>query len=64
MKLTLFYIQTGREAWAEEAEAVYLKKLKAFCDFELKPIKSSADSRARSEEKREKEGDKILENLK
>ena len=63
MKISLLYITTGKEPWAEEAESIYFKKLKAFCDFELKPIKSSADSRARSEKKREKEADKLLEHI-
>lgn len=63
MKLSLIYLQTSKEAWAEEAEALYLKKLKAFCQFEVKALKSPAHSRAQNEEKKQKEGERILEAL-
>lgn len=63
MKLSLVYVQTSKEAWADEAEAVYIKKLKAFCQFEVKLVKSPAHPRAQNEEKKEKESEKIIESL-
>lgn len=60
MKITVLHIQTSKETWAEEAEAVYLKKLKNFCDFELRALKSTAHARSQNEEKREKEAQRIL----
>lgn len=63
MKVSLVYVLSSRESWAEEATQLYHKKLSPFCDFQLMSVKSPALDRTDNEEKREKEGERIIKVL-
>lgn len=61
MKLAFVYVQSGREAWAEQAIQVYTDKIKGFMPFDVYALKSKAVGRVRAHEKTKAEQNKLLE---
>ncbi|MEZ4870911.1 MAG: 23S rRNA (pseudouridine(1915)-N(3))-methyltransferase RlmH [Bdellovibrionales bacterium] len=55
----LITIQTSKEKYVQEAEQLYLKKLKPLCIFEIQKIKSGSAPRSELKAKIEDEGKKI-----
>ena len=62
-KLALFLVKSGSEKWSDEAKKLYLKKINAFCKFEIIEIKSNSSSRSEKEKKIEFEQEKILSKI-
>ncbi|NQZ00828.1 MAG: 23S rRNA (pseudouridine(1915)-N(3))-methyltransferase RlmH [Bdellovibrionales bacterium] len=63
MKLRLIYIQSSKEPWAEMAESLYAKKLKAFGQFEVLALKAKSHSRAASNQKKHDESVLLVEKI-
>lgn len=63
MKMRLLYIQSSKESWAEAAEDVYHKKIKAFGQFEVLSLKAKSHSRAAADQKKAEETKLILSKL-
>jgi 23S rRNA pseudoU1915 N3-methylase RlmH len=63
MKLRLLYIQSSKEPWAEAAEAIYAKKLRAFGQFEALALKAKSHARAAAELKRSEESQLLASRL-
>ncbi|MBX3039884.1 MAG: 23S rRNA (pseudouridine(1915)-N(3))-methyltransferase RlmH [Bdellovibrionaceae bacterium] len=64
MKIVLYHVSTAREDWADEASALYQKKISAFLpaiEEALKPRKAARDASAA---KKTAESELILEHLK
>lgn len=60
MKLALAYLSGAREPYAEEAQAVFAKKIGHFLPFEILPIKAKSAARDQAEAKRRAESELIL----
>lgn len=63
MKLRLIYIQSSKERWAEEAEALYTRKLTAFGDFEVIALKAKSHARSAAEQKKLEESKLLASKL-
>ena len=64
MKSVLFDFKTSKEPWFEEAKALYLKKISAFCDFEIISLKTLKQSRDDLKAKKKFEEDELFKHLK
>jgi 23S rRNA (pseudouridine1915-N3)-methyltransferase len=63
MKWTLYDFKTAKEPWYDEAEELYLKKIKPFTAFEVIHLKTLKSDRNESELKRKFEEKALLEKL-
>lgn len=63
MKIVVYSIVSSKESWFEEAQALYLKKMQHFIDFEIVPLKASKIERLQSEQKKKSESELILKQL-
>jgi 23S rRNA (pseudouridine1915-N3)-methyltransferase len=63
MKWTLYDFKTAKEPWYDEAEELYLKKIKPFTAFEVIHLKTLKSDRDESELKRKFEEKALLEKL-
>lgn len=63
VQISLIYVETSKEAWAEAATFEYSKKINYYLPFQLKPIKSRNLQRREKLEKLKEESDIILEAL-
>ena len=63
MKWVLFDFKSANEAWFEQAEVVYLKKINHFVKFEILHLKSNKMDREQAEQKIKFEEAKLLEKL-
>ena len=61
MKIAWVHIASGREPFAEAAEALYLQKLSAFFQTEILTIKAKTGEREQAADKRRAESAKLLE---
>jgi 23S rRNA (pseudouridine1915-N3)-methyltransferase len=64
MKIVLMYLESQKEDWALEAQALYSEKIKRFSDFEILKIKSPSVARDKKEYKVEEESKLILSKIK
>lgn len=64
MKIAFIYLESQKEDWALEAQALYSEKIKRFSDFEIIKIKSPSIARDNKEYKVEEEAKLILSKLK
>lgn len=60
MRFVFLHISSAREAWADEAEELYRKKIGAFVSFEVTELKPKKAPRAESESKKKVESDALL----
>lgn len=63
MKLVLAYISGAKELYAEEAEAVFNKKIGHFLPFEILPLRSKSAARDQAEAKKRAESEIILSKI-
>jgi len=63
MKLLLLNCASAKEAWANEAEDLYKKKISAFYPFEVKRLRGSKNSRENREQKVKVDSDNLLSEL-
>lgn len=63
MKLAFYYLQSGKEPWAESAVQLYVKKISPMISFELKPLKSKSEKRDNAEKKKQAEAKTILDQI-
>lgn len=63
MKWVLYDFKTSKEAWHEEAEKLYIKKIKPFVDFEVQHLKTIQADRDESAIKLRHEEKIILDKL-
>lgn len=63
MKWTLYDFKTAREPWFEDAEQVYLKKIKPYAALEIVHLKTLKADREESELKKNFESKVLLEKL-
>ena len=63
MNARLVYIQSSKESWAEEAGALYEKKLKGFGQFELLAVKAKSMGRESSEKKKSLESELLVSKI-
>lgn len=63
MKWALYDFKTAKEPWFEEAEAVYVKKLKAFVPFEVIHLKTLKTDREEAAQKKKFECRVLLEKI-
>lgn len=63
MKWVLFDFKSANEAWSEQAEVVYSKKINHFVKFEIFHLKSNKMDREQAEQKIKFEEAKLLEKL-
>jgi len=63
MKWTLYDFKTAKEPWYDEAEELYLKKIKPFTAFEVIHLKTLKSDRDESELKRKFEEKALLEKI-
>ena len=63
MKWVLFDFKSANEAWFEQAESVYLKKINHSVKFEIVHLKSNKMDREQAEQKIKFEEAKLLEKL-
>lgn len=64
MKIKCLSLQSSKDKWFVEALAVFEKKLKPFCHFELHLLKAKSGERKQREFKREKESEVLLAKIK
>ena len=64
MKIIFAHIESQKEDWAKDAQALYMEKIKRFSDFEILKIKSPSVARDNKEYKVEEESKLILNKLK
>jgi 23S rRNA (pseudouridine1915-N3)-methyltransferase len=63
LKWTLYDFKTSKEPWFDEAEALYLKKIKAFTTFEVVHLKTLKSDREEAEQKKKFEEKTLLEKI-
>lgn len=63
MKWTVYDFKTAKESWYDEAEELYLKKIKPFATFEVIHLKTMKADRDEAELKRKYEEKTILEKI-
>lgn len=63
MKWALFDFKTAKEPWFDEAEQVYIKKIKPYAGFELVHLKTLKADRDEAELKKNFEAKVLLEKL-
>jgi 23S rRNA (pseudouridine1915-N3)-methyltransferase len=63
MKIVLFNLATAKEAWADEAARLYVKKISHFNIFEIQNLKPKKSSRDESAQKKKDESELILSSL-
>ncbi len=63
MKFVLMNLATAKEAWADEVNELYKKKISFFTPFEVLSLKSKKSARDDAEYKRSEEAVLILKNL-
>lgn len=63
MKWTVYDFKTAKEPWYDEAEALYIKKIKPFAPFEVIHLKTLKSDRDEAELKKKFEEKIILEKL-
>lgn len=63
MKWALYDFKTAKEPWFEEAEAVYVKKIKAFAPFEVIHLKTLKTDRDEASLKKKFECKSLLEKI-
>lgn len=64
MKIRCISLQSSKDSWFIEALAIFEKKLKPFCQFDLQLYKAKSGDRKQREFKREKESEILLSKLK
>lgn len=63
MKWALYDFKTAKEPWFDEAEKIYLKKIKPFVPFEITHLKTLKTDRDASEQKKNFEAKVLSEKL-
>ncbi|AGH96745.1 23S rRNA (pseudouridine(1915)-N(3))-methyltransferase RlmH [Pseudobdellovibrio exovorus] len=63
MKWTLYDFKTAKEPWFDEAEQVYLKKIKPFATFDVQHLKTLKTDRDEATLKKNYEAKVLLEKL-
>lgn len=63
MKWTLYDFKTAKEPWYDEAEKLYLKKIKPYATFEVVHLKTLKSDRDEAEQKKNFEAKVLLEKL-
>lgn len=63
MKIVLYHFATAKEAWAEEAQSLYQKKIGHFVKIEVLALKPKKSSRDEAQLKKAEESKFLLENL-
>lgn len=64
MKFVLLTCATASEAWADEAEALYTKKISPFLPFEVRRLKIKKAAREEREQKIKTDSDALLAEIK
>lgn len=62
-KVKVIAVTDGKEPWLQELSTLYLKKISAFCQFELVRVKPYREARDQLDVKKKKEGEQILKVL-
>ena len=63
LKWTLYDFKTSKEPWFDEAEALYVKKIKPFAAFEVIHLKTLKSDRDEAEQKKKYEEKTLLEKI-
>lgn len=63
LRWVLYDFKTAKEPWFDEVKALYEKKLKPFCSFEIVHLKTIKQSREAPEQKKKFESQVLLEKL-